>query len=241
MEKQLEPEFEPENDKKEPKETRPSKSERTNGKLFSKYPSGDPIPDRVCALQSYLNRLSFWSHHASLAKDFPEVRTSLISACLTSIDSFIECLHSEDLNWSSLSETDLKSIHSLPYAKMLRCLRNADVHGNPIPICSAEEVNFRMGFKPGKSLRLTAGPGQAVNVSFRDYKPSLARSKNRSLDGKVEYSGAVIVTCQSGELFCLEPGTERHVHVMTAIRSFQDSAVKVLDAIVAAEVSLKKE
>jgi len=176
-------------------------------RAYSRAPEARP-PILIQHAAQYFDRAAWALQSATHADVKDMVRSHLLAVALHGCDSLRESL----THLAANDETLAASVRQLPHANLIENLRNADIHGPPLPVCNANWNVVYMQAKPNKPIELsTEKSGRAV-MKLDGLKPKHW--------GAVSYGKTISIGCQGEMLIARDFSTGKSEPVVEVLKAF---------------------
>ncbi len=151
----------------------------------------------------------------------PDKVSHLIAMAAHGCDSLTEAL-------DTLAKSDWKGngdlvhkVRTLRHRNVLKRVRNADLHGHPLPVCVLGIDTFEMRSAPGKPVQLQSSHGVGVQVQFEGMRPKKRWNPKDHKHADIKnIDCAIHWGCREGELTVYDPSTSSTVRLLPAIGEY---------------------
>ncbi|MCK6631307.1 MAG: hypothetical protein L6Q31_02910 [Fimbriimonadaceae bacterium] len=161
--------------------------------------SGKPVPIEVAAIIRYFERAVFAFNHASNADAEPTVRAMLTPFCLHACQSLREALDSLAKAQPETDEKLREMVAKLPFAALIKDVREHDIHGHPLPVCDPNTVSTMVMSRVGSPVQMTCSDGAGIQIQMHGAEPVVTKPGDPS-KAKLSPGQTVSYHCVDGDL-----------------------------------------
>jgi hypothetical protein len=122
------------------------------------------------------------------------------------------------------------AVKGLPHSELIENIRNTDLHGWPLPICSPNLTSMMMVSKPGKPVKISSSQGVPVQVQFSGMSPKVTNPNRKAAN--VQFGGATVVFgCDNGRFTVHDFSTNRAYFLLNVIEIFLKAAHPIVQSL----------
>lgn len=189
--------------------------------------NGNPISIEQDAVNRYFERAVFAFNNACNPEAEPRIRAMLTAFCLHACQSLREALDSLAKAEPKTDEKLRKAVAKLPFAALIKDVREHDIHGHPLPVCDPNTVSSMVMSRVGSPVQLTVSDGAGIQIQMHGAEPVVTKSGDPS---KAELTPGQTISyhCVDGELGVWDYRTQTTYKLLGVLEMFLKDAHDLL-------------
>ena len=160
---------------------------------------GNPISIEQDAVNRYFERAVFAFNNACNPEAEPRIRAMLTAFCLHACQSLREALHRLADKEPENDEKLRKAVADLPFAALIKDVREHDIHGHPLPVCDPNTRSTMVMSRVGSPVQMTCSDGAGIQIQMHGAEPVVTKSGDPS-KAKLSPGQTVSYHCVDGDL-----------------------------------------
>lgn len=189
--------------------------------------NGNPISIEQDAVNRYFERAVFAFNNACNPEAEPRFRAMLTAFCLHACQSFREALQRLADKEPESGEKLRKAVADLPFAALIKDVREHDIHGHPLPVCDQNTISTMVISRVGSPVQMTSSDGAGIQIQMHGAEPVVTKSGDPS-KSKLKPGQTVSYHCVDGELGVWDYRTQRTYKLLGVLGMFLRSAERVI-------------
>lgn len=151
------------------------------------------------AVNRYFERAVFAFNNACNPEVEPRIRAMLTAFCLHACQSLREALDSLAKAEPKTDEKLRKAVAKLPFAALIKDVREHDIHGHPLPVCDPNTTSTMVISRVGSPVQMTCSDGAGIQIQMHGAEPVVTKSGDES-KAKLSPGQTVSYHCVDGDL-----------------------------------------
>ena len=153
----------------------------------------------VAAILRYFERAVFAFNNACNPEAEPRIRAILTAFCVHACQSLHEALQRLADKEPENDEKLRKAVAKLPFAALIKDVREHDIHGHPLPVCDPNTISTMVMSRVGSPVQMTCSDGAGIQIQMHGAEPMVTKSGDPS-KAKLSPGQTVSYHCVDGDL-----------------------------------------
>lgn len=203
--------------------------------------NGNPISIEQDAVNRYFERAVFAFNIACNPDAEPRIRAMLTAFCVHACQSLREALQRLADREPENDEKLRKAVADLPFAALIKDVREHDIHGHPLPVCDPNTIRTMVMSRVGSPVQMTCSDGAGVQIQLHGAEPVVTKSGD-PLKAKLTPGQTVSYHCVDGDLGVWDYRTQTTYKLLGVLEMFLKDAHNLLLSVAESrEVTLSAE